>query len=209
VVDGPATDAEISESITIGIGGGQTAQTSATVTAAACTGPAAPPGIAFTFTNDPSVPVAEVGETVAYSFCGRNNSDVPLEVVRVVDDRYGELELPDIQTIVQPGQSFCNTDIALEVTYEIQPTDQGTTIINNAVVTVRTVGAEPQAFQAADPAEVDVPAAAERVEPVTTNLPVTALAATGSNTVSQSIAAGFALASGALMLAIGRRRSTN
>ena len=31
----------------------------------------------------------------------------------------------------------------------------GTTIVNNAVVTVRTVGAEPQAFQAADPAEVE------------------------------------------------------
>ncbi len=39
----------------------------------------------------------------------------------------------------------------------MQPDDEGSTIVNNAVVTVRTVGAEPQAFQAADPAEVEVP----------------------------------------------------
>ena len=77
------------------------------------------------------------------------------------------------------------------------------------VVTVQTVGAEPQAFQAADPAEVRVLAAGEQVEPTTTNLPETALAETGSDTPAQLIAAGLALAIGSLVLVIGRRRRTN
>jgi hypothetical protein len=102
------------------------------------------------------VPVAEVGETVEYTYCGENQSDVALEVLRVVDDRYGVLQLPDVETIVQPGQSFCNTDLGLAVSYKVQPGDEGTTIVNNAVVTVRPVG-QPQAFQAADPAEVEIP----------------------------------------------------
>jgi hypothetical protein len=156
-IDGPAADQSVTESVTVTLGDGQTEQASTTITAPACTGPAAPAEIAFIFTNDPSVPVAEVGETVAYSWCGQNNSDVPLEVLRVVDDRYGVYELPDEQTIIGPGQSFCNTDIDLDVNYEVQPQERGTTIVNNAVVTVRTVGAQPLRFQAADPAEVEVP----------------------------------------------------
>ena len=126
------------------------------MTVAACTGPAAPADIVFTFTNDPSVPVAEVGETVGYFYCGENQSDVALEVLSVVDDRYGVLELPQVETIVQPGQRVCNSDIGLDVTYKVQRGDEGTTIVNNAVVTVRPVGGL-QAFQAADPAEVEVP----------------------------------------------------
>jgi hypothetical protein len=153
VIDGPATDQVITESVTVDAGGA----VAASVTVPACTGPVAPPEILFTFTNDPSVPVAEVGETVDYFYCGENGSDVALEVLRVVDDRYGVLELPDVQTVVQPGQRFCNTDIDLDVTYQVQPGDEGTTIVNNAVVTVRPVGGL-QAFQAADPAEVEVPA---------------------------------------------------
>ena len=116
----------------------------------------APPEIAFTFTNEASVPVAAVGETVEYVYCGENQSDVALEVLRVVDDRLGVLELPDVETIVQPGQTFCNTDLGLDVIYEVQARDEGTTIVNNAVVTVRPVG-QAQAFQATDPAEVEVP----------------------------------------------------
>jgi hypothetical protein len=157
VVAGPAADDAVTESVTVDAGVGGTVEVAATVTVPACAGPAAPPEIAFTFTNDPSVPVAEVGEIVAYSYCGQNNSDVPLEVLRVVDDRFGVLELPAVQTIVEPGQSFCNTDLGLDVNYEVQRNDEGTTIVNNAVVTVRPVG-ELQAFQAADPAEVEVPA---------------------------------------------------
>jgi LPXTG-motif cell wall-anchored protein len=168
-----------------------------------------PPGITFTFTNDPSVPVVAVGDTVDYSYCGENTSDVDLEVVRVVDDRFGVLEVPEEQTIVSPGETVCNTDLGLPVSYEVAPEDAGTTIVNNAVVTVRTVGAEPQAFQAADPAEVRVLAAGEQVEPTTTTLPVTALADTGSNMPAQLIAAGLVLASGSVVLVIGRRRSTN
>ncbi len=57
---------------------------------------------------------------------------------------------------MQPGQTFCNTDLDLTVSYEVQRNDEGTTIVNNAVVTVRPVG-QPQAFQATDPAEVEVP----------------------------------------------------
>ena len=164
------------------------------MTAPACTGPAQPEGISFTFTNDPSVETAEVGETVAYSYCGENTSDVPLEVVRVVDDRFGVLELPDVQTIVEPGQSFCNTDLGEEVTYVVASSDAGTTIVNNAVVTVRTVGAEPQAFQAADPAAVEVPQE---------DIPVTG----ASGLPAQLTAALLALASGTLLLVVGRRRS--
>ena len=156
MIAGPAADEVISESVTFDAGGGRTVEAAASVTVPACTGPVAPPEIVFTFTNEPSVPVAEVGETVEYFYCGENQSDVALEVLRVVDDRYGVLELPDVETIVQPGQTFCNTDLDLDVTYEVQPDDEGTTIVNNAVVTVRPVG-QPQAFQATDPAEVEVP----------------------------------------------------
>jgi hypothetical protein len=168
-----------------------------------------PPGITFTFTNDPSVEIAAVGETVDYSYCGENTSDVDLEVVQVVDDRFGILQVPEEQTIVSPGETLCNTDLGLPVSYVVQESDEGTTIVNNAVVTVRTVGAEPQAFQSADPAEVRVLAAGEQVEPTTTTLPVTALAETGSDLPAQLIAAGLALASGSLVLIIARRRIIN
>jgi hypothetical protein len=156
VIAGPTADEVVSESVTFDAGGGRTVEAAASVTVPACTGPPPPPEIIFTFTNEASVPVAAVGETVGYFYCGENQSDVALEVLRVVDDRYGVLELPDVDTIVQPGETFCNTDLDLDVTYEVQPNDRGTTIVNNAVVTVRPVG-ELQAFQAADPAEVEVP----------------------------------------------------
>jgi hypothetical protein len=120
-----------------------------------------PAGITFTFTNDASVDTAAVGETVEYSYCGESTSDVDLEVVRVVDDRFGVLQVPEEQTLVSPGETLCNTDLGLPVNCVVAPEDAGRTIISNAVVTVRTVRAEPQAFQAADPAEVRVLAADE------------------------------------------------
>jgi hypothetical protein len=163
VIDGPAADAVVDESVTFDAGGGQTVEATGSVTVPACTGPAAPPDIIFTFTNEPSVPVAAAGDTVEYFYCGENRSEVALEVLRVVDDRYGVLELPDVATIVQPGQTFCNTDLGLYVNYEVQPHDEGSTIVNNAVVTVRPVG-QAQTFQATDPAEVEVP---ERLVPAT------------------------------------------
>ena len=170
-----------------------------------------PPGITFTFTNDPSVPTAEVGDTVEYSYCGENTSDVDLEVVRVVDDRYGTLEVPEEETILRPGETLCNTDLGLPVNYVARPADAGTTIVNNAVVTVRTVGAEPQAFQAADPAEVEVLAAGEQVEPTTTALPPTRLANTGANSIPLrlAISAGMVASGWLIVLATRRRRAAS
>ena len=204
---GPADVQEITETVSLGAPGGP--QLSDTVTVPDCTGPAAPPDIAFTFTNEPSVETAAVGDTVEYSYCGENTSDVDLEVVRVVDDQYGVLEVPEAQTIVSPGETLCITDIGLPVSYVAVAGDAGTTIVNNAVVTVQTVGDDPQAFQAADPAEVEVLATGEQVEPTTTTLPVTALANTGSNLATQLGLGGLALFSGSLLLVIGRRRSTS
>src|SRR4029079_1760320 len=117
-----------------------------------------PPGITFTFTNDPSTPEASVGDTVDYSYCGTNTSDVELEVLRVDDSRFGILEVPDAATIVRPGETLCNSDLGLPVTYTVPPADSGTTIVNDAVVTVRPVGVDAQSFEAADEAQVVVPA---------------------------------------------------
>ena len=164
----------------------------------------------FTFTNDPSVPVAAVGETVEYSYCGENTSDVDLEVVRVDDDRFGVLEVPEASTIVSPGETLCNTDLGLPVSYVVEPSDAGKTIVNNAVVTVRTTGVDAQAFQAADPAEVEIPAPGQQVEPTTTTPPPTPLAATGASSVSLRLvlAAGM-VASGCLALFATRRRRSS
>ena len=103
VIDGPAADGEISNTVTVVFGEGQSGAASATVTVAACLGTPPPPDIEFTFTNDPSVPQVEVGGTVEYSYCGVNDSDVELEVVRVVDDRFGILEVPEESTVVVSG----------------------------------------------------------------------------------------------------------
>jgi hypothetical protein len=73
-------------------------------------------------------------------------------------------------------------------------------------MTVRTVGAEPQAFQAADPAEVEILAAGEQLEPSTTVLPPTGLADTGASSIPQRlvVAAGM-VASGWLIVVTARR----
>jgi LPXTG-motif cell wall-anchored protein len=128
----------------------------------------------------------------------------------VVDDRFGVLEVPEELTVIEPGETLCSTDLGLPVSYVATEADAGTTIVNNAVVTVRTVGAEPQAFQAADPAAVEILGLRSPEQaPTTTTLPVTALADTGSNPVPQMVVAALAVVSGWLLLLIGRRRSAN
>jgi hypothetical protein len=232
--DGPDEDGQVSNTVTVVFGAGQSGAAPATVTVAACAGTPAPPDIAFTFTNDPSVPTAEVGDTVEYSYCGENNSDVDLEVVRVVDDRFGILEVPDESTIVSPGETLCNTDLGLPVSYETVASDAGTTIVNNAVVTVRTVGEDPQEFQATDPAEVEIlgfaapgqseqqpqpaqpdqPAQPEQVEqpeqaePTTTGIPPTRMADTGPTALPfQLVIATGLTVSGWLVIVVSRRRA--
>ena len=159
-LDGPVADEQITETVTVDVGfslgNGGTTELASTITVGACTGPAAPPDIAFSFANDASVEVAEVGDTIDYTYCGENSSDVDLEVVRVVDDKFGVLEVPDEQTVVEPGQSLCSTDLGLPVSYVATEADAGSTILDNATVTVRTVGDDPQTFQATDPAEVEI-----------------------------------------------------
>ena len=120
------------------------------------------------------------------------------------------LEVPEASTIVSPGETLCNTDLGLPVSYVVEPSDAGKTIVNNAVVTVRTTGVEPQAFQAADPAEVEILAPGQQVEPTTTALPPTPLAATGASSVPLRlvVAAGM-VASGCLALFATRRRRSS
>jgi LPXTG-motif cell wall-anchored protein len=209
VIEGPAADEAVTETVNVDVGGGQTAEAGATVTVPACTGPAAPDDIVFAFTNEASVAEATSGETIAYDYCGENTSDVDLEVVQVVDDRYGVLELPAGEYVVAPGETICSSDLGLPVTHVPTAAEEGTTIVNNAVATVRTVEAEPRTFQATDPAEVEVVGVRSPEQaPTTTTLPVTALATTGSNSVAQLIAGALALASGGVLLLIGRRRTT-
>ncbi len=151
--------------------------------------------------------VAEVGETIDYTYCGENRSDVPLEVIQVDDDKFGLLTVPDEQTIVEPGETLCSTDLGLPVSYVATEADAGTTIVNNAVATVRTVGAEPQAFQAADPAEVEILAVGDQLDPTTTAMPPTRLASTGASSVPLGlvVSAGM-VASGWLVVIAARRR---
>jgi LPXTG-motif cell wall-anchored protein len=186
---------------------GTTSTTSVGATTTTLTPP--PPGITFTFTNDASVETAEVGETIDYTYCGENTSDVPLEVVQVDDDRFGLLTVPEEQTIVEPGETLCSTDLGLPVTYVATSADAGTTIVNNAVVTVQTVGDEPQAFQSADLAEVEVLAPGQ-VASTTTTLPATALARTGASGLPTLLIFGaLAVGGGGLLFVLGRRRNAN
>ena len=131
------------------MGDGSTSELSAEVIAAACEGPPAPPEVTFTFTKTASMSTARVGDTVEYTYCGQNTSDIPLEVVRLVDDRLGVvIELPDVETVVAPGESLCNTDVGQPVSYTVTEADLDTTIVNHAVVTVRTLEDTPREFQA-------------------------------------------------------------
>ena len=139
---GPAGPIELSEDITV----------------PACHGPDAPPDVTFTFTVKPSESRARVGDTIEYLYCGTNTSTIPLEVVRLVDDRLGVvIELPSVETVVAPGESICNTDVGVPVSYTVQPDDAGKVIYNNAVVTVRTQEDQPRQFQGTATSNVAVP----------------------------------------------------
>ena len=77
--------------------------------------------------------------------------------MRLVDDRLGVvIELPTVETVVEPGDTLCNTDIGEFVSHEVTDADIGTTIVNNALVTVRTMGDAAEEYQAAATAEVVV-----------------------------------------------------
>ncbi len=137
---------------------GGTSDYSDEITAAACSGPELLPDVTFTFTKSASASMAGVGDEIEYTYCGENTSDIPLEVVRLVDDRLGVvIELPDVQTVVGPGESLCNTDVGQPVSYTVTLSDLGTTITNSAVVTVRTQEPTPRVFQASATATVRVP----------------------------------------------------
>ena len=101
--------------------------------------------MSFTFTATPDVTTADVGDTIHLAYCGENTSDIDLEIVKLVDDRLGlVLQLPDVVTLIAPGQTLCNTDVGIEAAYSVQPTDAGTVIHTNAVVTVQTLEDQPR-----------------------------------------------------------------
>ena len=133
----------------------QVIQLSDDITAPACEGPAFPPEVTFTFFTTPSESRAAVGDTVEYLYCGQNTSTIPLEVVRLVDDRLGVLLGGGV--VVDPGESVCNTDVGPPVTYVVQESDAGGVINNNAVVTVRTLEDTPREFQGTASSAVAVP----------------------------------------------------
>ena len=104
VIDGPATDQQVTSTVTIDAGAGVVIEESDDITAAACQGPEPPPDVTFTFDVTPSVSTAAVGQTVEYAYCGQNTSTIPLEVVRLVDDRLGVvIELPSVRRSSLPG----------------------------------------------------------------------------------------------------------
>jgi hypothetical protein len=156
LIDGPTANEQLTENVTFDPPtSGGISEISATVTVPGCTGPEPPPGL-LAFTNDASVAAAAVGDTVSYSYCAQNTSDVPVEVVQVVDDRVGVLALPADPIVVAPGETLCNTDLGLPVGYTVTANDAGTTVVNNAVVTIRTVEPEPRMYQATDEANVEI-----------------------------------------------------
>ena len=112
-----------SETVTVDIARA-TSEASVTVTVAACTGPAAPEDITFTFSNDANVETASISETVAYTYCGTNTSDVDVEVMQVIDDRHGIVQL-DGETIVSPRETVCNTDPGVPVTHLATSAEEG------------------------------------------------------------------------------------
>ena len=159
---------ELTQSVTVSTnvsGAPANDELTATVTVPACTGPAAPEDISFAFRNEASVETAEAGDTVEYTYCVENTSEGDLELTQLVDDRFGEIQLPDDPTIIPPGDTVCVTGDSEPVTYDVATSDEGTTVANNAVATIQTSGGEPEAFQATDGAEVEVVAAAAPVRP--------------------------------------------
>ncbi len=154
-IEGPATDQQVTSTVTIDAGGGVVIEESDDITAAACQGPETPPDVTFTFSVRPSVTQAAVGDTVEYVYCGQNTSTIPLQVGRVVDDRIGLVF--EGGRVVAPGEAVCNTDVGAPFSYVVDESDAGSVIHNNAVITVRTEEAEPREFQQTATAEVLVP----------------------------------------------------
>ena len=154
VIDGPATDEQVTSTVTVDVGGGVVTELSDEITAGACEGPEVPPDIGFELSVTPSVTQAAVGDTVEYVYCARNTSTIPLAELRLVDDRIGvvlEGEEP-----IAPGATVCNTDVGAPASYVVRPSDAGSVIRNNAVVTVQTQEAQSRAFQATAQASVAV-----------------------------------------------------
>ena len=156
VIQGSETDRRLTGNLSVDVGG-QQIDLSDEIFDFACTGPAFRPPVTFTFTKTPSVTSALVGDTIDYTYCGQNTSEIPLEVVRMVDDRLGVvIELPSVETVVEPGQTLCNTDVGADVSYVVEPNDAGSVVENNAIVTVRTQEPEPREFQGTADAVVAV-----------------------------------------------------
>jgi hypothetical protein len=156
VINGPTANEQLTENVTFDPPtNDRILETSAAVTVPGCTGPEPPPGL-LAFTNDASVAAAAVGDTVSYSYCAQNTGDVPVEVVQVVDDRVGVLALPAEPIVIAPGETLCNTDLGLPIDYTVTANDAGTTVVNNAVVTIRTLEPEPRTFQATDAAKIEI-----------------------------------------------------
>jgi LPXTG-motif cell wall-anchored protein len=208
---GPSSDQQVTETVTVDLGADVISRPTATVTAAACIGPPEPPPVTFTFTKTASAASAMVGAVITYKYCGQNTSDIPLEVTRLVDDRLGVvIELPDVDTIVQPGQTLCNTDINEPVTYTVKNADAGTTILDNAVVTVRDPANPTAVFQATAQATVDVPQLPDPPpEPPTTTVPGSTLPSTGSNSGSTATWGVVFLLLGITATVISRRPRLN
>ena len=60
--------------------------------------------------------------------------------------------------LVAPGETLCNTDVGLPVTYVVQADDAGALIHNEAIVTVQTQDVQrPRVFQQTADAQVNVP----------------------------------------------------
>jgi LPXTG-motif cell wall-anchored protein len=224
VITGPASDQTVTITVTVDLGADVISQPTASVFAAACVGPGPPQDVTFTFTKAASVDVANVGDTISYVYCGQNTSTIPLEVTRLVDDRLGiVIELPDVDTLIQPGGTICNTDLGEPRSYTVTELDAGTTIENAAVVTVRDPATD-RVFQqvAEDAVVVPLPPLPPDPEPEpttttssppspTTTTPAVApptpaptLPATGPSTASTSavvVAALLALGAAAMVLA--------
>jgi hypothetical protein len=129
-VAGTAQPAARTLAVDLDLGAGRSFTTTAEVTLPPCEAPV-PASMTFTFTKTANAEIAGVGDTLSYTYAGTNTSMIPLEVLQLVDDRIGVLLEEPQATIVQPGASLSAT-----ITYTVVPTDAGTTIENNAVVTV-------------------------------------------------------------------------
>jgi hypothetical protein len=130
ILPGASTASTRGLTLDVDLGRGARATVTSSVTLPPCEQPL-PNELTFTFTKTASASTAEVGQTITYTYAGTNTSAIAIEVVQLVDDRLGILIEEPQATLVAPGAS-----ISRSVDYVVQPTDAGTTIENNAVVSV-------------------------------------------------------------------------